>query len=131
MQAMLLLAGALLSAPADPGPAGLRAAEAAWGQAFMAGDADTLEALLLPDYVSVNGKGMARDRMTIEAASKAYAASHPGAKPGPLPPTSTVAVHGGVGLVRHDGPAQASVDVFVYDKGRWRALYSQHTSKAD
>jgi len=38
-------------------------------------------------------------------------------------------VVGGTAVVRHNGAAETSVDVFYYHGGRWRALYSQHTAK--
>jgi ketosteroid isomerase-like protein len=116
-----------LAAPAVPDEAGVRAAEASWSRAFMAGDGATLDALLAPDYVSVAANGSVRPKAEILRVSAAYAKAHPGATPGT--PSSTSAVHliGNTALVRHASPTETSVDVLYFQDGGWHAWYSQHT----
>jgi hypothetical protein len=125
-----LAGGAALAAPArEPASAeGVRQAEDRWSEAFMTGDAATLDRLLDADYVSVSATGKSRTKSEIIAAAQAYAAAHPGAHADPLPPTSTIRVTGNSAIVQHRGEKAMSVDVFYYQNGAWRAVYSQHTA---
>jgi hypothetical protein len=110
--------------------ASVRAVENRWSEAFISGDAATLEALLDRDYVSVGATGKPRPKAEIIAIAMAYAAKHPGEHATPLPATSTVQLMGATALVRHHSPADVSIDLFSFEKGRWRARYSQHTAIA-
>jgi hypothetical protein len=112
-----------------PYESGVREAENRWSEAFVTGDAARLNALLDPGYVSVNALGVARTKAEIIAAAANYAAKNPGQHADPMSATSTIRVIGGTAVVRHNGPAETSVDVFYYSGGRWRAIYSQHTAK--
>src|SRR5438309_384385 len=59
---------------------GVRAVEVHWQNAFTHGDGAYLEKLLTEDYVSVSGKGVARDRKTIVQLAESYAKKNPGAE---------------------------------------------------
>jgi len=106
---------------------GVREAENRWSEAFMRGDAATLDALLDADYVSTNASGTARPKAQIIELAVAYASAHPGQHATPLASTSTIRVIGNAAVVQHHGGGEASVDVFYYRDGRWHAWYSQHT----
>ncbi|HET6971846.1 MAG TPA: nuclear transport factor 2 family protein [Phenylobacterium sp.] len=127
----LALSAALAAAAPVEEPAteaGVRHAEELWTRATIAGDVATLEALLAPDYVSVNAQATPRPRAEILESAKTFPQRHPDAKFVALPPTSTIQVEGRAAVVRHNGEADRSVDVFYYDGHRWRAWYSQHTA---
>jgi hypothetical protein len=125
---LLLLAGsAYAAAPERRDEAGVRAAEDRWSEAFVTGDAATLEVLLAPDYVSVNPSGKARPKSEIIEVARAYAAKHPGEHGQPMSATSTITLIGATALVRHRAPTDVSIDLFEYRAGRWVARYSQHT----
>ena len=122
------MAGAAQGAPADRlNEASVRAAENRWSEAFISGDAATLDALLHPAYVSVGSTGKARPKAEIIAIAKAYAEKHPGEHAQPLPATSTVQLIGPTALVQHQAASEVSIDLFSFEDGRWRARYSQHT----
>ncbi len=139
MHRLALLLATLALAPAAtqaaPAPqrdeAGVRAAETAWSEAVLTGDVSALEALLDPDYVTVNAKGVARSKQDVIDFAKTYSAAHPGAHAKPLPPTSTVELIGTTALVRHRQPTETSMDLLYFKDGRWRAHYSQHTAIAE
>ena len=126
----IVLAVALAAAPnaaeAAPNADGLKAVEAHWLQAFTHGDTAFLQMLLTDDYVSVNAKGVARDRATIIKLAQSFAAKPPSSMPPSAP--STYAVAGNTGIVTSVGGGQRSVDVFYYADGQWHAWYSQHTT---
>jgi hypothetical protein len=133
MMLAVLALGAALAAAAPvtepPDADGVRHAEDLWSQATIAGDVAALEGLLAPDYVSVNAEAKPRPRAEILESAKTFLQRHPGAKAVPLPPTSTIQIEGRAAVVRHNGNAERSVDVFYYDGQRWRAWYSQHTAQ--
>lgn len=137
--ASLLLAGAAQASPAPHTAAAVIAADDAWLQAEIHGDAVTLSALLEPGYVTVgvDGKATTRDVLIAAAAKRgdqpsraeqvrAWKASHP-TRP-------SVGIFGDTAVltwvvIRQDGAAPvSSCDVFVYRAGAWRAIYSQHSS---
>lgn len=131
MLSLIVFAAALaVSPPQTPDVAGVRIAEDGWNMAFITGDAAALDALLTPAYVSVGSNGVARDKVTIIKGAQTYAAQHPGQKPTPLPPSSTIEVLGTTALVRHHAEHETSMDLFKFEGGRWRAVYSQHTAIA-
>lgn len=123
------VAGSARAAVTEPATAeGVRHAEDLWSQATIAGDVATLEALLAPDYVSVNTQAKPRPRAEILESAKTFPQRYPDVKFTPLPPTSTIQIEGRAAVVRHNGATDRSVDVFYYDGQRWRAWYSQHTA---
>lgn len=125
-----LLAPAVALAASDPEAArtveGVRAVENHWTRAFVTGDTAYLNALLSDDYVSVNQAGRARPKAEIVAlAQKIASGPNP---PKPTPSTSTIEVVGNAAISTQVAETDASVDVFYYRDGRWRAWYSQHTA---
>jgi len=108
--------------------AALRATENRWSEAFVSGDAKTLDAILDPAYVSVSATGKPRGKAEIVALAQAYAAKTPGQHAQPMPPSSTIQVMGDAAIVRHRGPSDVSADVFYRRDGHWVAWYSQHTA---
>ena len=115
---------------------GIRAVEVHWQNAFTHGDGVYLEKLLTEDYLSVSGKGVARDRKTIVQLAEGYAKKNPTAETvTALSPETEVRVNGTTAIVTSLGvmttPAgvihSRSVDVFFYANGHWHAWYSQHT----
>lgn len=107
--------------------AGVRDAENHWSEAFVSGDAATLDALLDADYVSTGATGKPRTKAEIIGLATAYAKAHPGEHAKSLPATSTIRVIGDAAVVQHHNPSDTSVDVFYFKDGRWHAWYSQHT----
>jgi Domain of unknown function (DUF4440) len=121
--------GNLIAATADE--AGVRDAENRWSEAFVSGDAATLDALLDADYVSTGTSGKARSKAEIVGLATSYAKAHPGEHAKPLSSTSTIRVIGNAAVVQHHGASDTSVDVFYFSDGRWVAWYSQHTAKPE
>jgi uncharacterized protein DUF4440 len=104
---------------------GVRAVEAHWQKAFLAGDSAYLETLLDPAYVSVGHAGNARPKAEIIALAKKVAEK----KMTPQPPEhpATIVVRDNAAVVTDAGSGDTSVDVFYYADDRWHAWYSQHT----
>ena len=98
--------------------AGVRDAENRWSEAFVSGDAATLDALLDADYVSTGATGKPRPKAEIIGLASAYAKAHPGEHAKPLPATSTIRVIGDAAVVQHHNAADTSVDVFYFKDGR-------------
>jgi len=122
------------------------AADKGWGKAEESGDTAYIDALLLPEYRSVNVDGSTHDKAAIlagarkisalpekVAAIEKWKAAHPF--------LMSVQITGDLAIVTFaldspDKPAAQkpvqkpimSCDVFVYRDGRWRAFYSQHTA---
>jgi hypothetical protein len=111
--------------------AGVRDAENQWSEAFVSGDAETLNALLDADYVSTGTTGKSRSKGEIVQLASAYAKAHPGEHAQPLSASSTIRVIGNAAVVQHHTPNDTSVDVFYFRAGRWSAWYSQHTKIGD
>lgn len=144
MRIILSLAAAIMAAPAvatEPhSVAAVIAADDAWLQAEVRGDGDFLDGLLLPGYqsVGVDGKALTKAQLVANARKrgndparlaevKAWRAAHPS--------HAEVLLSGDTALLRWqlDGAKAgltSSSDIFVYTDGRWRALYSQHSSAA-
>ena len=135
----VLLAGAATPPVAvedRPTEEGVRAVEVHWQNAFTHGDGAYLEQLLTDDYVSVNAKGVVRDRSTVVQLAETYAKKNPSTEMvKTLSPDTVVKVNGTTAIVTGFGviPTPAgpihsrSVDVFFYANGHWHAWYSQHT----
>jgi len=117
-------------------PASVISADKAWGLAEEKGDAAFVDALLLPEYRSISPDGSVHDKAAILAntreatpqrASKIekYLSEHP--------TDMAVSINGDIAVLiftaKGDGRKRVlSCDIFVYRDGRWRALYSQHTT---
>jgi hypothetical protein len=125
--AFIFVANAIAASPDTADEAGVRAAEDRWSEAFITGDAATLETLLDADYVSTGANGNVRPKNEIIRIARAYAKEHPGGHAKPLASTSTIRVIGEAAVVRHRGESDTSVDVFYFRDGHWHAWYSQHT----
>src|SRR4051812_40639200 len=81
--------------------AGVRDAENRWSEAFVIGDAATLDGLLDADYVSTGATGKSRPKAEIIGPASSYAKAHPGEPAKPLPATSTIRVIGNAAVVQH------------------------------
>lgn len=127
---IVLAAAGARAAPQKRDEASVRAVETGWSEAFITGDAAYLNALLDSSYVSVGATGKAHPKAEIVSMAQAYAAKNPGKHADPLPATSTIQLIGATALVRHHSVRDTSIDLFRFDKGRWRAVYSQHTAIA-
>src|SRR5260221_1138859 len=132
----VLLCGTSPAQVEDATEDGVRAVEIHWQNAFTHGDRAYLERLLTDDYVSVNAKGVARDRNTIVQLSEGYAKKSPATEMvTSLSSDTVVKVNGPTAIVTSlgvipapSGPIHSrSVDGFFYANGRWHAWYSQHT----
>src|SRR5581483_5055855 len=121
--ALLVIPLSLATAAARAAPAAqldensVRAAEVAWSEAVLTGDAAALDALLDPDYITVNAKGVARTKQDVIDFAKGYGAAHPGAHAKPLPPSSTVELIGTTALVRHHVGGETSMDLLYFKDG--------------
>jgi Domain of unknown function (DUF4440) len=127
LSVFLIVAHAATAAEKIADEAGVRDAEDRWSEAFVSGDAATLEALLDADYVSTGAAGKPRSKAEIIKLATTYAKAHPGEHAQPLPATSTIRVIGNAAIVQHHNAGDTSVDVFYFRDGRWHAWYSQHT----
>jgi hypothetical protein len=115
------------------------AADNAWEHAEESGDVAYIDALLLPEYLSVNVDGSFNDKEAIfgftkknlgstrrAAADEAWHATHPY--------LVSVEITGDIAVLtftlnKPDTPKRVmSCDVFVYREGHWHALYSLHTA---
>ena len=118
--------------------AAVMAVDQHWLEAEIGGDTDWLEQMLLPEYRSVNNKGVATPKADIVAHAaknrgsdkerklvEAWLAAHPSRQ--------SVVLRGDTAILTfYDaklGPKKGvrSSDIFVYEGGRWHALYSQHS----
>lgn len=109
-------------------------ADDAWGDAETRGDGDYLEHLLSPAYVSIG----ITTRETIIAHARARGASAAYAEQAATwkaahPSRADVSIAGDTAVLMWkttgaNGELVRSCDIFVYRGGRWRALYSQHSS---
>lgn len=109
-----------------------------WMQAEINGNTAWLSHLLLPEYRSIGADGEATSRAEILASAakhrgsdafkrkvQAWIKAHPTKK--------SVVLHGNVAILSFYDPERGaqegvrSSDIFVYEDGRWRALYSQHS----
>lgn len=119
------------------------AADEAWLRAEVGGDAEFLSALLLPGYVSIGADGKVTTKAEIVAKARArnsdasaklaaaaadWKALHP-TKPEVLISGDTAILKWA--LVGAKPGLVSSSDMFVYRRGRWRAIYSQHSTAAN
>ena len=116
----------------SPDADSVKRVEDAWDEAFLHGNSEYLECLLARDYASVSPKGVHDRAWELEHARKNKGST------APIPnfPGMTFEVHGSTAIARllkpasADGkqPASYAADVFAFQDGAWRALYSQHTT---
>ena len=121
--------------------AAVMAVDQHWLEAETGGDTAWLEQMLLPAYRSVNNKGVATGKAGIVAhaarnrgsdkarkAVEAWLEAHPSKQRVMLQGDTAILTFYDAAL----GPERGvrSVDIFVYDGGRWHALYSQHSGLA-
>jgi len=109
-----------------------------WSQAEEQGDTAWLDSMLLPEYRSISADGRILDKKTLLS----HAATNRGSdKMSKLvtqwrkthPTGKSVVIRGDVAIVSFSNPRTGQVrssDIFVYQRGGWHALYSQH-SKAN
>ena len=117
--------------PQSPDAASLKRTEDRWNDAFMRGKTDYLECLLAPDYASVSPIGVHDRVWELEHSRKNKGSSDPI----PEVPGMRFEIHGNTGVMHlfkptsADGkrPAQYMADIFAFQDGAWRAVYSQHT----
>ena len=117
-------------------------ADLAWGDAETRGDVAFVSALLLDNYVSVASNGRATTRAEIIESTRRHGGSPERAAlvaawRAAHPTRSEVTLSGDTAILKWvstqagaDGTV-SSVDVFAYTDGRWRALYSQHSTASD
>lgn len=120
-----------LLGPQSADAASLERVEDAWNEAFMRGNTDYLECLLVPDFVTVTPHGK-RDRVwELEHARQ----NRGNTAPIPQVTGTVFQIEGSTGIAKlykppsADGqhPATRLADVFSFQDGAWRAVYSQHT----
>ena len=118
--------------------AAVMAVDEHWMDAELDGDSAWLDAMLLPEYRSVGADGTVQTK----AALLAHAAKNRGndaerreveAWLKAHPSRQTAVIRGDTAILTFYDPKPGpqsgvrSADVFVYEKGRWHALYSQHS----
>lgn len=142
MRLALMAFAPLLLAATAPEPhdaAAVVAADDSWGQAEIKGDVAFLDRLLMDGYRSVGndgkvitkadivGKARARGNSPDMAARVAtWKAAHPTRADVKI--AGDTAILTWISTKPGTGEPVSSCDIFVYDGGRWRALYSQHTA---
>jgi hypothetical protein len=142
--ALLVLLGApgrALAQQAAPEPhtaAAVIADDDGWLKAEETGDTTYLDALLLPEYRTVNLDGTWQDKTFILRGASKQAGNPTFAKmvetwKATHPTLTSVAINGDVAILTFalnkgsDPKRIMSCDVFVYRDGHWHALYSQHS----
>lgn len=132
---------ALAQQPKTPEPhteAAVVADDDGWGHAEETGDVGYVDNLLAPEYRSISADGSIHDKAAILANTKkssperraqgeAWKTAHP--------EKTSVTITGDTAVLTFqlDRPGAEkrpvmSCDIFVYRDGRWRAIYSQHTT---
>jgi hypothetical protein len=119
--------------------AALRAITKHWGDAERDGDVGYLEQLLAPEYRSIDAKGSSHLRsMILEHARKnhgsaearkaveAWLLTHP--------TETAVTIHGDLAVLSYFNPKRGvdagirGSDIFLYEAGRWHAIFSMHNN---
>jgi hypothetical protein len=111
-----------------------------WSIAEMTGDSAWLAGMLMPDYRTVNTDGTAHDKPALLAGATKHPPMSAAEAQSKLADYikqhhvgSHVVMHGDTAVISFYDTTLglqkgiASADVFVYQDGRWHALYSQHT----
>jgi Domain of unknown function (DUF4440) len=125
-------------APEPHTSAAVIADDQGWLKAEETGDTRYLDALLMPEYRSVNSDGTWQDKAFILRGAAKQAGSPTFAKrvqawKATHPSLISVVIKGDVAVLTFaldkgaDPKRIMSCDVFVYRDGHWRALYSQHS----
>jgi len=138
---LIMLAAAPAFAAEPRTAAAVIAADKAWGEAEVAGNADFVDRLLLPGYVSIgpDGKTTTKEKIVAGARGRDKQASEKlaaevAAWKAAHPTRSEVILNGDTAvlkwvMIKPDGSVPiSSCDIFVYRGGRWHAIYSQHTT---
>lgn len=120
--------------------AGVTAVDDHWSSAETDGDTAYINRMLLPEYRSVNPNGTSHPKAAIIAGAAKNIAGHAAAVAAVAeyrknhPHGTTVVLQGNTAILTFYstvlGPEKGimSSDIFVYVDGRWRGLYSQHSS---
>ncbi|HEX5353258.1 MAG TPA: nuclear transport factor 2 family protein [Rhodanobacteraceae bacterium] len=117
-------------------PAAVIAVDEHWLRAEEDGDTAWLGAMLLPDFRTINHDGkVVTKSMLLKSTAKnrgsdkmrkridAWRKTHPSRK--------AVVMHGDVAILSFVNPQTGHIwssDIFVYENGHWRALYSQQSA---
>jgi hypothetical protein len=139
---LIILLAATPALAADPRTeAAVVAADDAWLKAELSGDADYLDRLLLPSYVSIGMDGKVSDKAKLvahararTAEAKAKFAEQAAAWKAAHPTRPDVTINGDTAILKWvlvkpgAGDPVSSCDIFVYRDGRWQAIYSQHST---
>jgi len=130
------------TAPAPRTAEAVKAADDSWMEAEIRGDGAFLSELLLEGYVSVDPAGRITTKQQIVAGANQRGKSEAFAREvaqwrAAHPSEAAVALFGDTAVLTWNSanPGNAtpvhSSDVFVYRDGRWRAVYSQHTTSSN
>ena len=111
------------------------AADEAWDKAESSANTNYIDALLLPEYRSISSDGSVHDKAAILAGARKNAPERAAAVDkwrAAHPHVTSVLITGDTAVLTFaldkPGPKLVmSCDIFVYQDGRWRALYSQHS----
>src|ERR1700733_9777516 len=114
------------------------AADDGWDKAEGTGDANFIDALLLPNYRSISSDGSIHDKAAIIASARKNAGSAKRAAyeeqwraAPPVLVSVEIAADTAILTFALDKPGSSkpimSCDIFVYQDGHWRAIYSQHS----
>jgi hypothetical protein len=118
-------------APERPTAEGVRYAEAAWAKAIETRDAPKLACRLAPEFVDSDWQGRMRARADVLAALGSHPQVHLALSELTIRLIRNVAIARGLNSERSaDGHFVGQVrftDVFVYEKGIWRAISAQET----
>ena len=116
----------------------VRRIEREWVKAFVTGDSDYLESLLAPDYESIWHTGEVRTRQQIIDKARVHRD-----KPLPVPQLDEpkIQIHGNAAIsiaehvivdpVTKQQKRVRFMDFFVFDRGRWQAIYTTDVALKD
>lgn len=105
-----------------------------WLRAEEDGDTAWLDAMLMPGYRSISASGEVLDKARLLAGARKNRGSDAMRKQVAAwqkahPTRTSVVMHGDVAILSFSDPKTGRVlssDIFVYTRGGWHALYSQH-----
>ena len=120
---------------------GVIAADTAWGAAEARGDAEYLDWLLMPGYVSVGSDGTVHSRGSIISRAQKPSTDAPRGLASKIeawrqshPYRTTAVIQNDIAVVSFvstkagsEGKIDSS-DVFVFTGGNWHPIYSQHSA---
>lgn len=145
LSVLLLVLPVIAGAAAVPAPRtaeAVKAADDSWMEAEIRGDGAFLSDLLLDGYVSVDPAGKVTTKQQIVAGATKRGRSETFAREverwrAAHPSEAAVTMFGDTAVLTWNSanPGSAtpvhSSDVFVYRDGRWRAIYSQHSTSSN